>query len=305
MGIAETVPGFSGGTVALITGIYDRLILSAGHTVSGLRLLAVDLPRGDGTARSAAEFRRVDWPFIASVLAGMAVCAVLASKLLVPLVENHPQQTYAVFFGLVLVSLWVPYSESGRQWSPGLWAAAGVAAAAAFVLTGLPPSEIKDPHPLLIVAVASVAICALVMPGVSGSFILLATGMYTATFTAVNERDLGYLALFALGAFIGLSAFVKLLQWLLEHHHRVTLVIMTGLLVGSLRALWPWQTWDDDDSRALLAPSSDVPITVGLIALGSLIVVAVLVIERRTRAVHPAHSTGSAISEPRADSTRH
>ncbi|MFC4374153.1 DUF368 domain-containing protein [Nocardia halotolerans] len=303
MGTAEVVPGVSGGTVALVTGMYDRLILSAGHTVTSMKLLATDVPKGRGTERAAQEFRQVDLPFLLSVLAGMVVAALTAAKLVVPLVEDHPQRTFALFFGLVLASLWVPYSESGRRWTLREWALAGVVAVVAFVLTGLPPSEIADPNPLLVVGVAAVAICALVLPGVSGSFVLLATGIYTVTFNALNDRDLGYIALFGLGAFLGLAFFVKLLQWVLEHHHRLMMVIMTGLLAGSLRALWPWQPWESD-SRELQAPSGDVPMTVALIVGGWLIVVAIIVIERKTRAVHLDNPTVAPIEQPNTDSTR-
>ncbi|MFD3744877.1 DUF368 domain-containing protein [Nocardia sp. NPDC058633] len=303
MGTAEVVPGVSGGTVALVTGMYDRLILSAGHTVTSMKLLATDVPKRRGTQRAAQEFRQVDLPFLLAVMVGMVAAALTAAKLVVPLVEDHPQRTFAFFFGLVLASLWVPYSESGRRWSPREWGIAAVVAAAAFVLTGLPPSEIDDPNPLLVVGIAAVAICALVLPGVSGSFVLLATGIYTVTFNALNDRDLGYIALFGLGAILGLACFVKLLQWVLEHHHRVMMVIMTGLLFGSLRALWPWQPWETD-SRALQAPSGDVAVTVALMVGGWFVVVAIIVIERKTRTVHPDNPTGAPIEQPNADSTR-
>ncbi|AEF38976.1 hypothetical protein AS9A_0521 [Hoyosella subflava DQS3-9A1] len=280
MGTAEVIPGVSGGTVALITGIYDRLITSAGHAVSGIRIAATDLPRGQGTQRSLVEFRRVHWQLVIGVLIGMAVMLVVAAKIVAPLVEEYPQRSFALFFGLVLASLWVPFTGSGRAWTALNYLVALAAAAAAFFLTGLPPTEISDPNPLLIIGAAAVAICALVLPGVSGSFMLLAFGMYTVTINAVNDRDFGYLALFALGAVLGLSLFVKLLQWLLEHYHHLTLVVMTGLLLGSLRALWPWQPWEEE-RRELLAPSGDLAVTFGLIGLGMAVVIGILVVAHR------------------------
>ncbi|MBB3037589.1 DUF368 domain-containing protein [Hoyosella altamirensis] len=280
MGTAEVIPGVSGGTVALITGIYDRLITSAGHAVSGIRIAATDLPRGQGTERSLVEFRRVHWQLVIGVLIGMAVMLVVAAKIVAPLVEEYPQRSFALFFGLVLASLWVPFTGSGRPWTALNYLVALAAAAAAFFLTGLPPTEISDPNPLLIIGAAAVAICALVLPGVSGSFMLLAFGMYTVTINAVNDRDFGYLALFALGAVLGLSLFVKLLQWLLEHYHHLTLVVMTGLLLGSLRALWPWQPWEEE-RRELLAPSGDLAVTFGLIGVGMAVVIGILVVAHR------------------------
>ncbi|EOM78240.1 hypothetical protein Rrhod_0431 [Rhodococcus rhodnii LMG 5362] len=280
MGVVETIPGVSAGTVALITNIYDRLILSAGHAVSGIRAVVTDVPRGAGTQRAREQARGIDWPLVAGVLAGMAVMVVISAAIVAPLVEAHPQRSYALFFGLVLASLWVPFSTSGGTWRPRDVALALAAAAAAFMLTGLPPSDVSDPAPLFVVGSAMIAICALVIPGLSGAFMLLALGMYTTTMDALNNREIGYILLFATGAFLGLSMFVKVLQKLLEEHRHITLVVMTGLLAGSLRALWPWQPWDGE-SRDLLAPSTDVAMTVGLMAAGVAIVVTALVVSAR------------------------
>ncbi|TQN30959.1 putative membrane protein [Haloactinospora alba] len=276
IGTSEVVPGVSGGTIALIVGIYERLITSAGHVLSGVKLAATDLPQGRGGSRASAEFRRAEWGLVLAVLVGMLAAALLGATFLAPLVEEHQQRSYALFFGLVLASLWVPYSGSGRAWSAGHYLLALAVAAGAFVLTGLPPSEVT-PNPVIVFGAAAVAICALVLPGMSGSFLLLTFGLYTATMDAVSARDFGYLGVFAVGAVFGLAFFVKLLQWLLEHQHRVTLVVMTGILAGSLRALWPWQ----DEDRALHAPAGDVAVTVALMVVGFVTVAAVLLIARR------------------------
>ncbi|MEW2062844.1 DUF368 domain-containing protein [Streptomyces sp. NPDC007002] len=278
IGTAEAVPGVSGGTVALITGVYEKLIGGAGHLTSALRMAASDLPRGRGSARAREELRNVDWAVLLPLLVGMAAALVLAAKLIAPLVEEHPQSAYALFSGLVLASLWVPYSGSGRRWSVGNYVLCAVVAAGAFTLTGLPPGEMPT-HPVIVALSGSIAICALVLPGISGSFLLLTMGLYEPTIDAVNERDLGYLAAFALGCVVGLALFVKLLKWLLENHHHMTLVVMTGLMAGSLRALWPWQ----DDDRGLLAPSGSVGLSLALFALGAAVVVGVLVVEHRSQ----------------------
>ncbi|MER7699950.1 MULTISPECIES: DUF368 domain-containing protein [unclassified Streptomyces] len=282
IGTAEAVPGVSGGTVALITGVYEKLIGGAGHVTSALRMAVSDLPRGRGAARARAELRNVDWMVVVPLLIGMAAALVLSAKLIAPVVEEHPQFAYALFFGLVLASLWVPYSGSGQRWTGGNYAICLVVAVGAFALTGLPPGEMPT-HPVVVALAGSVAICALVLPGVSGSFLLLTLGLYEPTIDAVNERDFGYLAAFALGCVVGLALFVKLLKWLLENYHHMTLVVMTGLMAGSLRALWPWQ----DDDRGLLAPSGSVGLTCALIALGAAVVIAVLVVEHRARGEEP------------------
>jgi putative membrane protein len=166
--------------------------------------------------------------------------------------------------------------------APGRWRwqdlpPAVLSAALLFWLTGLPPGSIEQPGALLIVGSAAIAICALALPGVSGSFLLLSIGMYAPTIQAVNERNLTYIGLFALGAIVGLGSFVSLLTWLLTHRPRITLVIITGLMLGSLRALWPWQGPD----RELLAPGADVPIVVLLALTGMAFVAILLMVERR------------------------
>ncbi|WP_282696700.1 DUF368 domain-containing protein [Streptomyces sp. CC208A] len=279
IGAAEVVPGISGGTVALITGVYEKLIGGAGFLTSAVRKAVADVPRGRGGGRAMEEVRRVDWGVVLPLLVGMAAALVLGAKLLAPVVKDNPQFAYAIFFGLVLASLWVPYSSSGKRWTAGNYLLGLVVAAGAFVLTGLPPGNMPT-HPVIVFLAGAIAICALVLPGVSGSFLLLTFGLYEPTMTAVNERDFGYLAAFGAGCLTGLALFVKLLKWLLEHYHHMTIVVMTGLMAGSLRALWPWQ----DDDRNLLAPAGSVGLTFALMALGVVVVVAVLVVEHRARA---------------------
>jgi len=119
-------------------------------------------------------------------------------------------------------------------------------------------------------------VCALVLPGVSGSFLLLSIGLYQPTIEAVNNRDLAYLGVFALGAVVGLGSFVVVLQWLLAHYHRVTLLVMAGLMAGSTRALWPWQT----DARVLLAPGDNLLVLIGLVLVGAAVVFGLIRWER-------------------------
>ncbi|NDL58388.1 DUF368 domain-containing protein [Phytoactinopolyspora sp. XMNu-373] len=305
MGTVETVPGVSGGTVALVVGVYETIITSAGHFLSGLRLAVADIPRGRGRSRAAVEFGRVNWSVLAPLLIGMFAALVIMARLIEGWVEDNPVQSRALFFGLVLASLWVPFSRavhasrvtsaaaspdaggapdeaaeirSGAQ--PGWrWRDTGLAVAAAalaFVVVSLPPGHV-DPAPLVILAAAALAVSALVLPGLSGSFILLTFGLYEETLSAVNDRDFGYLGLFMLGAAIGLASFVKLLQWLLEQRRKLTLVLLTGVMAGCLRALWPWQEAD----RALQAPGDHLGAAVGFAVLGFGVVLVFLIAEHR------------------------
>jgi putative membrane protein len=281
IGVAEVIPGVSGGTVALIVGVYETLINAIANVVLSLRQL-LGLGTGKASARtSAATVRGLPWRILIPVAIGMVTALILGARFIGPLLEEHPVRMRALFFGLVLAGVYVPAHMVLRT-SPGAWRAkdlvvAAVAAIFLFWLTGVPPANITDPGPIVIVLAAAVAICALVLPGVSGSFLLLSVGMYETTISAVNNRDLGYIALFGLGAVIGLASFVTLLRWLLANRARITLVIITGLMVGSLRALWPWQSVDRD----LLAPSTDIGMVLLLFIAGVLAVVGLLLIERR------------------------
>jgi putative membrane protein len=285
MGAAEVVPGVSGGTIALIVGIYRTLIEQAAHLVGALRMLVSSEARqGQGVFPAFwGEIRAARWSVLLPVGLGMVAAVFVGASLLEPLIEDYPVETRAVFSGLVLAGIIVPASMVTRT-KDGPWRGKDVlvavlAAAFAFVITGIPPGNIEDPSPLVIMLSAAIAVCALVLPGLSGSFILLTIGLYETTLNAVNERDWAYLATFAVGAAIGLATFVSVLQWLFEHRPRPTLVVLTGLMAGSLRALWPWQT----DDRELLAPSGDVGQVVLLFLAGAASVLVLLWLEKRFR----------------------
>lgn len=287
IGTVESVPGVSGGTVALVTGVYEDLIGSAGHLITAARLAIAGLRNGNGLSEARAELRRVRWAVIIPVLIGMAIGLVAAASQVETLYDDHPVQMRALFLGMVVVSLWVPASMAGLPWIPRDVLVLAAAAAAAFVVVSIPPGEVEPTGPA-VVGSGAIAISALVLPGLSGSFLLLTMGLYERTLHAVNDRDFGYLGLFALGAIIGLVSFVKLLQWLLEHRHRVTLIVLTGVMAGGLRALWPWQ----DDDRHVLSPDDHVGPAIGLFAAGAALVLAIILAERHLKkrdGTHPAN----------------
>lgn len=277
IGVAEVIPGVSGGTIALIVGIYRTLIDAIANVVLAGRQV-LNLAPG-GPAAAARTLRNLPWRLLIPVAIGMATALVLGAGIIEPLLEEYPVQMLALFFGLVLAGVWVPAHmvHRGVGWRPTYVLAAAVAAIVLFFATGLPPATISDPSLFVVMLAAAVAICALVLPGVSGSFLLLSIGLYEPTIQAVNDRDFVYLGAFALGALIGLGSFVTLLKWLLEHRAGITLAIVTGLMLGSLRALWPWQTEDRD----LLAPDSLLLPAILIAALGAAFVVVLLFIERR------------------------
>jgi putative membrane protein len=275
IGIAEIIPGVSGGTIALITGVYTRIITSASNAVRGFLLLF-----GFSKTKfveSGNRFKSMSWALLIPLLIGMVTAIFAAAGVVEPLLEQYPSLTRALFAGLIVASLIVPIRLSGARWKFLDYLIAALAAVAAFALTSIPRAMDAEPGFFLILGSAAVAVCALVLPGVSGSYLLLALGMYAPTLAAVNERDFGYLGTFVLGAILGLAAFVSALQWLLEHKRKLTLVIMTGLMVGSLRALWPWQS----EAGGLSFPGPSYVPELAFFATGILVVIVLIFAERR------------------------
>lgn len=281
IGAAEVVPGISGGTIALIVGVYRALIAAIADAVLAVRQLLGFADGRPSAAQFAATLRSLPWGLLIPLGIGMVAAVIVGARVLEPILDEYPVTSRAFFFGLIVAAIYVPVHMVNRL-NGGRWrfrdiVIALIAAVGVFFITGLPPTTVNDPSPLVILGSAAIAICALVLPGVSGSFLLLSFGMYEPTIQAVNDRDLAYITIFGLGAVLGLAFFVSILRWLLEHRARITLVILTGFMVGSLRALWPWQTED----RALQGPGDDV-IAVLLLALaGATIVGLLLFIERR------------------------
>lgn len=288
IGMAELVPGVSGGTVALVTGVYDELIDSASHAISSLKRLVLGPDRLAGFSQ---EIRRTDWWLVGPVLVGMATAVLTVAGVMEAFVTGHPEHARGLFFGMVLVSLAVPLlmlpaRVKGSRILDVVVVA--VAAVVAFVLTGMAGGgATSEPAAVVVFLAAAVAICALVVPGVSGSFFLLAVGLYTTTLDAVHERDLGYIAVFGAGAIVGLASFVQLLKYLLHNHRRITLLVMTGLMLGSLRALWPWQSAPESAAEdahgpgALVAPYAPVAGPALLIVVGAAIVAVLVWVEFR------------------------
>lgn len=286
IGMAELIPGVSGGTVALVTGLYEQLIGSASHVVSAAKALVLGHERGR-VAGAASELRRTNWWLLIPVVVGMGLAVLTMAGIMSSFVTTYPEHARGLFLGMVAMSIVVPLRMLPERRRPIAVDVLLVVAAAvlAWTLIGLAGGQAEADPPLIVVfGAAAVAICALVVPGVSGSFFLLAVGLYTATLEAVDSRDVVYIGVFALGAITGLASFVQLLNWLLEHQRRATLLVMTGLMIGSLRALWPWQESADSDDHgpgALVAPYDPVLWPTLLALLGAAIVGILVVIEAR------------------------
>ncbi len=280
MGAADVIPGVSGGTVALIVGIYERLIhairMGASALLSAARL---------DFAASRRKFGAVEWLLVLPLGAGILTALVIGARVIPPLLESYREPVYALFFGLILGSVIVPFRRIdvvGR----GEVLLVAVAAVAAFVIVGLPPREIADPSLPYVFLAATIAICAMILPGVSGAFLLLVLGIYATSLDALRSLNVSYVLTFLAGAVIGLGSFARALEWLLVNRHAMTMAALTGLMIGGVRALWPWQ----GDDRTILAPP-DLPSFAALaaVALTGFLAVNLLIWYGGRRVERPVH----------------
>ena len=263
MGSADVVPGVSGGTVALIVGIYPRLIDNVRRGAGALAAFA-RLRFSDGVDR----LRAIEWGFLLPLLAGIAVALVSLAHLIEGLLEDYPVEMSGLFFGLVFASVFVAW-KMVREWDPAKMAIVVAVAIGAFFILGLRSGEAENPATWVFFVSGAVAICAMILPGVSGSFLLLMLGMYEAVLGAVNDRDVAVLLVFIVGAVVGLALFSSVLHWALEHHHDVVMAAITGLLAGSLRVLWPWP--NGIDGPELSGPIADefaAPFLLAVVGVG-------------------------------------
>lgn len=263
MGAADLVPGVSGGTIALVIGIYERLVGSIREGSSALGSLLRG--RFDEFRRHMAD---VEWLFLISLGAGILTAIASLASLLEHQLEENPIVMAAGFFGLVVGSVLIAWRLLKQPASRHLVIAA-VVGVGLFVLLGLgEEASVADPSLLAFFGAGALAICAMILPGISGSLILLLIGMYQAVLAAVNDRDFGSLGVFMVGAIIGLALFSQVLHWALRKHHDDVLAGLVGLMAGSLRVLWPWP--EGVESAALGSPTDDLfpALVAGVIGFG-------------------------------------
>ena len=250
MGTADLVPGVSGGTIALILGIYERLVASIREGSSALGSLS----RGDieGVKR---HLNRIEWVFLSWLLGGILVAVFLLSSFLEKQLEERPTILAAAFFGLVLGSVAIAWGLL-KSHARSHYVVAIAVGTVLFVLLGLGETTTATaPGLLAFIGAGALAISAMILPGISGSLILVLIGMYASVLGAVNDRDFARIALFVIGAVLALALFSQVLHWALKSHHDVVLAGLIGLMIGSLRILWPWP--DGVGGGALSSPGDD------------------------------------------------
>ena len=232
MGMADVVPGVSGGTIAFISGIYEELLDSIRSVeATALRLLL--------RFRLAEFWRHINGRFLLPVLLGIAVAIFSLARLMTYLLTNHPIAIWSFFFGLIVASALLVARQIGR-WDWRTVLAFAVGAAAAWWITVATPAETPDDWWFVMLS-GAIGICAMILPGISGAFILLLLGKYQYIMHAVGEFDIPVIAVFVIGAAAGIISFSHLLSWLLKHWHDVTVAVLMGFMVGSLNKVWPWK----------------------------------------------------------------
>lgn len=237
MGAADVVPGVSGGTIAFITGIYDTLL----ESIRRINPRLLSIWKREGTK---AAFNHINGFFLITLFSGIFVSIATLAKLITWLLNTHPIPIWSFFFGLILVSVYhIVRQVEKRDAIRFITLLVGVAFA--YSITVLKPLHMEPTMVNTLIA-GSIAICAMILPGISGSFILLLIGMYTPVLAAVKGFQVDILALFLAGCVIGLLTFSHLLSWLLRHFRDATLMFLTGLMIGTLPKIWPWKetlTW--------------------------------------------------------------
>lgn len=232
MGAADVVPGVSGGTIAFITGIYEELL----ETISNINLQALKKLKAEGLK---SFWRHINGNFLIALFLGIGFSILSLAKLITYLLEHHTILLWSFFFGLIISSIYL-VGKTIKKWDfpkvIGLVFGAGLA----FYITILPPME--NPNALWFVFLSgAIAICAMILPGISGSFILLLLGSYEMILGAIKDMKLAIIGVFAIGCLTGLLSFSKLLNWMFKKYHDLTIAILTGFLIGSLNKIWPWK----------------------------------------------------------------
>lgn len=281
IGIAQIIPGVSGGTLALVMGIYERFLLLLNRTGSWLVSLAgfFRSPSGAWT-RQKELLKQIDWVFGILLAAGMGSAILLTSGLIEQALQQYRHQTYGFFCGLILVSVMVPWQKLDRKrWQEAL---SGVIAFVLLFWLGSLSAEGagNNPSPLLFFIGGAVSISAMILPGLSGSFVLLVMGLYGPVISMINSLKAGQfsselvlsLALFGIGMVLGLFSFARVLDWLLKKYHSITVSFLIGLMLGSLRKIFPFESG---------MSAGTVSGTVAAILIGGFLVAAVIFAAKR------------------------
>lgn len=232
MGTADLIPGVSGGTIAFLSGIYEELIFSIKKVTGETLRLGLQ-------GKFVAAIKSVPFPFLIPLFSGIFIALFTLSTLLKYLLETYPVYVWSFFFGLVLASTFVVMKRVVK-WDLSDKISFVLAAIGAYIIVGLVPVETPE-NPLMYFLAGAIAVCAMILPGISGSFILLLMGKYQQILAAVTQRDILTIGIFMAGCIVGIALFSRVLSWLFKTHHDISVAILAGFMLGSLRKIWPWK----------------------------------------------------------------
>jgi putative membrane protein len=233
MGAADVVPGVSGGTIAFISGIYEELL----NSISSFNFSLINVFKNEGFK---SVWIKVNGNFLVSLFVGILISVLSLAKLIESMLENHPIVIWSFFFGLVLASI-IYIGKQITKWTKGSFLCLILGAILAFYITTLNPMVSANSSPWFLFLVGMIAICAMILPGISGSFILVLLGAYKPVLNALNTKDFVSIIIFLVGAVIGLLSFSRILKWLFSTYKNYTLATLTGFIIGSLNKIWPWK----------------------------------------------------------------
>lgn len=232
IGAADVVPGVSGGTIAFISGIYEELLTS----INKINLKAL---KTLGTEGFSSFWKTINGNFLIALFLGIGVSIFSLAKVIRWLLEHHPLLLWAFFFGLILASIYF-LGKDIKKWNLGVVSALLIGCLLAFWITSLPPWQGEHGYLFLFLS-GALAICAMILPGISGAFILVLLGAYHTILSAISELNFKILATVGCGAIVGLLSFARLLKWMFTHYKNTTVALMTGFIIGSLNKIWPWK----------------------------------------------------------------
>ena len=232
MGAADVVPGVSGGTIAFITGIYKELIDSIKSiNISAIKLLF--------KGKIKSFWKAINGTFLLSIIIGIGISIFSLAKIMKYLLDNYPVLIWSFFFGLIVASI-LYIAKEIQKWKAGTIISLIIGIITAYWITVISPAEANATNWYILLS-GSIAICAMILPGISGSFILVLLGMYKFILGAVSELNIPILSIFLFGALIGIVTFSNLLSWLLKKYYDLTIALLTGFMAGSLNKVWPWK----------------------------------------------------------------
>lgn len=232
MGAADVVPGVSGGSIALITGIYEKLL----DSINAIDIDALHLLR---KGQIKALWGKINGSFLFALILGILTSILVFANLITFLLRNYPIPVWSFFCGLIIISALLILRDV-KKWNILAVVALPLGIALAYWITGMTPGSSNNSL-LIIFGSGMVAICAMILPGISGSFLLLVMGKYEHILNALVERDLPTLAMFALGCVVGILAASRAISWLLKHYPAITISLLSGFMLGSINKLWPWK----------------------------------------------------------------